>query len=169
MSNENDSEAEVEDVDMMQEVTDRIGFKIPDCLKYFTTVQYGRQILVMGGMNTTLETPFGVKGNTLLTDKIYADAYTFDVKYQIFSTHTQMSQERAKHFSCLATCPKDPTRKLAIVAGGIRVESQQDLFRKVKTQTLHDCETVEMYDFQTKKWSIFDANLSIARHGASIC
>ena len=37
---------------------DTIGFDIPDRLKFFTSVQNGRLILVMGGMNSFIENPF---------------------------------------------------------------------------------------------------------------
>ena len=38
-----------------------IGFEIPDRLKFFTTVQNGRLILVMGGMNSFMENPFEIE------------------------------------------------------------------------------------------------------------
>ena len=41
----------------VRETTERIGFKVPDNLKYFTSVQYSRWIVVIGGLNTYLETP----------------------------------------------------------------------------------------------------------------
>lgn len=39
-----------------------IGFVIPDRLKHFTSVQNGRLILVMGGMNSYMENPFEIEG-----------------------------------------------------------------------------------------------------------
>ena len=41
----------------MKEPTDRIGFKVPENLKFFSSVQFHRWILVVGGMTTILETP----------------------------------------------------------------------------------------------------------------
>jgi hypothetical protein len=63
-----------------------------------------------------------------------------------------MRIKRAKHASCLFT---DPTKGLkanrrVLVAGGITEKTVIDVFAKEKTQTFHDTDIVEYFDFRTK-------------------
>ena len=80
-----------------------------------------------------------------------------------------MQQARAKHFSCMFTDPADVTNRLALAAGGVTVQKHVDLFKKQKTQTFHDSDLIEQYDFHTGEWTTFTARLAIARHSAAIC
>ena len=80
-----------------------------------------------------------------------------------------MSQSRAKHFSCIIADPKDPTIAYAVAAGGYYIKTHVDLFLKKTTQTYHDSNQVELFNFKTEKWKIFSAQLCIARHQGTIC
>lgn len=116
---------------------------MPDRLKHFTSVQNGRLILVMGGLNSIMENPFDLEGAEQLSDQVFSDSYIFNIKSQRFITKSQMSMPRAKHFSCIYTDPKDPTNRIAIAAGGATIEKKIDLFRKQKTEKYIDCDIVE--------------------------
>ncbi len=51
-SSSSDSE---EHVQFVREETERLGFKIPDRLQFFTSVQFMNLVLVIGGMQTYQE------------------------------------------------------------------------------------------------------------------
>ena len=146
-----------------------IGFEIPDRLKFFTSLQNGRLILVMGGMNSFMENPFELEDGEQLADQVFADSYVFNMKVQKFITHARMEVARAKHFSCIYVDPRDPTNRFAVAAGGIIVKRHIDLFLKKKQQEYLDTDIVEQFDFSTSQWTTFNARLSIARHSAAIC
>ena len=57
-----------------------MSFDLPDRLKHYTSVQHGRQILVIGGMNSYMENPFGIEGADQLNDQVFSDSYVFNVK-----------------------------------------------------------------------------------------
>ena len=80
-----------------------------------------------------------------------------------------MQQARARHFSCIYIDPKDPTNKIAIAAGGVKIKRKVDIFLKKKSQQFEDLNSVEYFDFNIGDWNTFNAKLSIARHQASIC
>lgn len=80
-----------------------------------------------------------------------------------------MQYARALHFSCIFVDPGDPTNKIVITAGGLNVVKKVDIFLKRKSQSFHDLDTVERFDFSKGVWDIFNAKLSIPRHQASIC
>ena len=121
-------------------------------------------------MNSFLEDPFNKGKDYLqLMDQCFADSFVFDTKKAQFISHASMEQARAKHFSCMFTDPADVTNRLALAAGGITVQKHIDLFKKKKTQSFHDSDLIEQYDFHTGQWSTFTARLAIARHSAAIC
>lgn len=120
-------------------------------------------------MSSYIENPFEIDGADQLSDQVFADSYVFNIKMQKFVNNARMQEARAKHFSCIYVDPKDPTNRFAIAAGGITMKSHIDLFSKRKTQTYHDSDCVEQFDFSRNEWTTFNARLSIARHLASIC
>ena len=67
----------------------------------------------------------------------------------------------------MSSDPKDPFNHLVIVIGGIYVTYYRDMFRKKKTQTVHDTDLVEFFSFKTKAFERYNARLCIARHQAS--
>ena len=111
---------------------DTIGFEIPDRLKFFTSVQNGRLILVMGGMNSYIENPFELEDGEQLADQVFANSYVFNMKVQKFMCDAKMEIARAKHFSCIYVDPRDPTNRIAVAAGGITITRHIDLFLKRK-------------------------------------
>lgn len=124
----------------------------------------------MGGMNSIIENPFEtVEGCETLSDQIFSDSYVFNLKGNRWTAQARMEVARAKHFSCVYVDPRDPTNRFAIAAGGVTISSHVDLFKKRKTQKLHDSDTVEQYDFSKNTWTSFSARLAIARHSAAIC
>mmetsp|Transcript_21191 Transcript_21191/g.24861 ORF Transcript_21191/g.24861 Transcript_21191/m.24861 type:complete len:117 (-) Transcript_21191:724-1074(-) len=112
---------------------EQIGFEVPDRLKHFTSVQNGRLILVMGGMNSFMENPFELEGGEQLADEVHSDSYIFSIKTQKFISRQLMQVARAKHFSCIYVDPKDPTNKIAIAAGGVQIKRKVDIFLKKKS------------------------------------
>ena len=121
-------------------------------------------------MNSFLEDPFNRGRDHLqLMDRCFAASFVFDTKRGQFVSQAFMEQARAKHFSCMFTDPADVTHRLALAAGGITVEKHVDLFKKSKTQTFHDSDLIEQYDFHTGQWTTFTARLAVARHSAAIC
>ena len=120
-------------------------------------------------MNSNVENPFGLENGEQLADTVFDASYIFNVKTQKFLDKSRMQVARARHFSCIYVDPNDVTNRMVVAAGGVTISRKVDLFRKKKTQTFHDNDSVEVFSFSENRWETFNACLSIARHSASIC